>query len=68
MKNNSEYETFDKAMGTILKANPEVVKSAMEADKRERELEQRRTGKRGRGRPPKQSPSLVSSRASSETG
>jgi hypothetical protein len=64
MKTSREYQTFTKAMGTILKANPEVVKSAMEADKRERELEQQRTGKRGRGRPPKSS---ASSRAFSET-
>jgi hypothetical protein len=40
------------------------VKAAMEADKREREMSAERTGKRGRGRPPKHS---VSSRAPSET-
>jgi hypothetical protein len=55
MKPNPEYDTFSNAMDTILKANPEVVKSAMEADKRERAAEQSQTGKRGRGRPPKQS-------------
>jgi hypothetical protein len=64
MKANPEYDTFSSAMHTILKANPEVVKSAMEADKRERAAEQERTGKRGRGRPPKQS--SASSHASSE--
>jgi hypothetical protein len=53
MKSNPEYETFSSTMNMILKANPEVVKAAMEADKRERAAEQERTGKRGRGRPPK---------------
>jgi hypothetical protein len=63
MKTNREYQTFTKAMGTILKADPDAVKAAMEADKRNRELEAQRTGKRGRGRPPKSS---ASSRAPSE--
>jgi AT hook motif len=62
MKNNPEYENFSSTMDTILKADPQDVKLAMEAEKRERELEQQRTGKRGRGRPPKSS---ASSRASS---
>lgn len=64
MKKSPEYDTFSEAMGTILKANPEVVKASMEAEKRERQLEAQRTGKRGRGRPPKRS--SASSRASSE--
>ncbi len=64
-KANTEYDTFSSAMDTILKADPEAVKAAMDAEKREREEEQRRTGKRGRGRPPKQSPPSASSRASS---
>ena len=59
----SEYKTFSTAMDTILKANPDEVKAAMEAERRERELEQQRTGKRGRGRPPKHP--LPSSRVSS---
>ena len=63
MKTNHEYDAFSKAMDTILKAKPEVVKAAMEAEKQEREEEQRRTGKRGRGRPPKHS--SASSHASS---
>jgi hypothetical protein len=61
-KPNPEYDTFNTAMDTILKANPEVVKSAMEADKLERAKEQQRTGKRGKGRSPKQS--SASTRAS----
>jgi hypothetical protein len=62
MKTSREYETFSRAMGTILKANPQVVKSAMEAEKQERAAEVVQTGKRGRGRPPK---SVSSSPASS---
>jgi hypothetical protein len=65
MKTSREYQSFSKAMDTILKADPQSVKAAMEEEKRERELEQRTTGKRGRGRPPKQSPPSASSRASS---
>ena len=64
MKNNREYNAFTRAMGTILKANPEAVKAAMEAEKRDRAMEAERTGKRGRGRPPKSS---ASSRVPSET-
>jgi predicted ArsR family transcriptional regulator len=64
MKTTPEYDTFDDAMKTILNADPKAVKSAMEADKRERAMEAERTGKRGRGRPPKHPPS-ASSRASS---
>ena len=64
MKRNPEYEAFSDAMRKILRANPGDVKAEMEADKRGRELEQERTGKRGRGRPPKGS--SASSRASSD--
>jgi len=64
MKNNPEYNTFTDAMDKILRANPDDVKTAMEAEKQERAMEQQRAGKRGRGRPPKR-PS-ASSRASSE--
>jgi hypothetical protein len=35
-KINSEYDQFSKAMDTILKAKPEAVKAAMEADKEQR--------------------------------
>ena len=63
MKTSREYQTFNNAMGTILRADPKAVKEAMEAEKRERKMEAERTGKRGRGRPPKH---LASSHASSE--
>jgi AT-hook transcription factor len=66
MKSNPEYEHFSGAMNTILRADPAAVKAAMEAEKRERKMEAERTGKRGRGRPPKHS--AASGPASSETG
>jgi hypothetical protein len=50
-----EFDTFSKAMETILKADPQAVKAAMDADKKAREEAQRASGKRGRGRPPKSS-------------
>jgi hypothetical protein len=34
---SNEYRTFNKAMDTILKADPKAVKDAMEAEKQERE-------------------------------
>ncbi|MGA2437965.1 MAG: hypothetical protein ABSF57_05570 [Acidobacteriaceae bacterium] len=54
-KTSNEFNTFSNAMGTILKADPAAVKAAMDAEKQERAMEAERTGKRGRGRPPKQS-------------
>ncbi len=36
MKPSPEYAAFNTAMDTILKANPTVVKAAMEEEKRER--------------------------------
>jgi hypothetical protein len=64
MEKNKEYEEFSGAMSTILRADPQAVKAAMEAEKRGRKMEAERTGKRGRGRPPK---SPASSRAAFET-
>lgn len=37
MKTSREYQEFNSAMDTILKADPAKVKGEMEADKRERE-------------------------------
>jgi hypothetical protein len=37
----SEAESFDAAMDTLLKANPQTVKAAMEEEKREREVERK---------------------------
>ncbi|HLH35388.1 MAG TPA: hypothetical protein VKX41_11980 [Alloacidobacterium sp.] len=33
MKKTKEFEQFDQAMGTILRADPKAVKEAMEAEK-----------------------------------
>jgi hypothetical protein len=44
MKTSREFQEFNSAMDTILKADPEKVKAEMEADKRERE-EQRKAKK-----------------------
>jgi hypothetical protein len=57
MNKSPEFERFETGMKTILRADPEAVKAAMEAEKRERTMEAVRTGKRGRGRPPKHSAS-----------
>jgi predicted ArsR family transcriptional regulator len=62
--NSPEFRTFTKAMDEILKADPQAIREAMDTEKREREEAQRRTGKRGRGRPAKH-PRVSSSRASS---
>ena len=55
MKTSSEYDAFNAAMGSILKADPAKVKAAVdagiEASKREREAR----GERKRGRKPKPS-------------
>lgn len=37
MRKSNEHNKFDKAMDTILKADPKAVKDAMEAEKQERE-------------------------------
>jgi hypothetical protein len=42
MKQNPEYDSFNRAMDTILKAKPETVKAQMEAEKKKRE-ERRKT-------------------------
>ncbi len=48
MGRNKQFEKFDDAMTTILKADPKAVKEAMDAEKQEHE----RTGKK-RGPKPK---------------
>lgn len=37
MKTSREFQEFNSAMDTILKADPKAVKDAMEAEKQERE-------------------------------
>ena len=36
MADSKEFETFNQAMRTILRADPKIVKAAMEEEKRER--------------------------------
>lgn len=48
----TDFETFNAAMDTILKADPAAVKAAMEADK-EKRAEQRKERKSGNDNLPK---------------
>jgi hypothetical protein len=52
-RQKTELDRFNSALDRLLKADPAKVKAGMEREKREREEEAKRTGKRGRGRPPK---------------
>jgi hypothetical protein len=63
MTSSREFEKFDETIKKILRSDPKAVKAAISADKQERKMEAERTGKRGRGRPPK---SAVSAPSSSE--
>ena len=45
----TEKEKFDAAMDKLLKANPTVVKAAMEQEKQERETERKAKGKGRQG-------------------
>lgn len=49
MKTSREFQKFDAAIDTILKADPAKVKAEMEEDKRERE-EQRKAKKEQEGK------------------
>jgi hypothetical protein len=50
-KMNLEFEQFNAAMHTILRADPKAVKEAMEAEKKANEQERQAKGERKRGRP-----------------
>ena len=41
MAEKTEFENFDAAMGELLKVPPQIVKDAMEAEKKEREEERK---------------------------
>ena len=41
MKSNNELENFNTGMARLLKANPQVVKAAMEQEKQERKAERK---------------------------
>lgn len=52
-KSNTEFEKFNSAMVTILKADPKAVKEAMEREKQENAEIREARGERKRGRKPK---------------
>lgn len=49
-EDNVEYQRFNAAMDSLLKADPKVVKEIMEQEKRERAKEQKSKGKLTPGR------------------
>ncbi len=46
----ADYENFNKAMDTILRADPKAVKAAMEAEQKANAKERKAKGERKRGR------------------
>lgn len=56
---NPEYEAFNSAMGTILKADPVKVKAAIDAKIQESVAEREARGERKRGRKAKKQPSVL---------
>jgi hypothetical protein len=53
MKTSVEYQTFNRAMSTILKADPAKVKAAVDAEIQASVAEREAKGERKRGRKPK---------------
>ncbi|HTX41337.1 MAG TPA: hypothetical protein VMD25_05880 [Acidobacteriaceae bacterium] len=53
MKTNHEYATFNKAMDTILRADPAKVKAELDAEIETNKAEREARGERKRGRKPK---------------
>jgi hypothetical protein len=50
MRKSREFDQFDKAMDTILRADPKAVKEAMERAQREQAKERETKGEHKRGR------------------
>jgi hypothetical protein len=50
---NREFHDFDKAMQTILRADPKTVKAAVDAEINAHTAERKANGERKRGRKPK---------------
>ncbi|MGA2219441.1 MAG: hypothetical protein ABSG51_15230 [Terracidiphilus sp.] len=59
MKQNSEYDTFNTAMATILRADPVKVKAEVDAQIQASKAEREARGERKRGRKPKVQPSAL---------
>ena len=55
MKTSKEYQAFNSAMDTILKADPAKVKAEMDAEIEASKAEREAKGERKRGRKPKSS-------------
>ena len=53
MKTSREYQTFNRAMDTILKADPAKVKAEVDAEIEANKAEREARGERKRGRKPK---------------
>jgi len=66
MKTSREYQAFNSAMKTILRADPTAVKDAIEREKRANAAEREAKGERKRGRKPKSSPSAHASDATGD--
>ncbi len=52
MRRSNEYSTFDKAMSTILRADPAKVKAEVDAEIETSKAEREARGERKRGRKP----------------
>ena len=50
MKSSPEYEVFNKAIDTIIRADPKAVKEAIEREHREQAKKREAKGERKRGR------------------
>jgi hypothetical protein len=57
MKTSAEYQTFNRAMDTILKADPAKVKAEVDAEIQASKAEREARGERKRGRKAKEQPS-----------
>jgi hypothetical protein len=57
MKTSAEYQTFNRAMDAILKADPAKVKAEVDAEIQASKTEREAKGERKRGRKAKEQPS-----------
>jgi hypothetical protein len=64
MKNENEFARFNDAMHRILRADPKVVKDAVDAEIKEHTAERKARGEKKRGRKPKST--SASDRASND--
>jgi hypothetical protein len=62
MRRTRQFEQFDKAMGAILRADPQQVKAEVDAEVRTRVKERKARGEHKRGRKAKKQPSALGPR------